>query len=115
MFLLDQVQQKLCFCSTSVAPGGYCGKADCGASGGWLCRGYPSQNVVERLRIAAGDNIFFVETEQGVLLTPYDPNFERAMQIYERGAKKYRNALHELAKLLSHLVEPTWVDRTTVG
>jgi len=39
-----------------------------------------------------------VETEQGVLLTPYDPNFERAMQIYERGAKKYRNALHELAK-----------------
>ncbi len=56
------------------------------------------KNVVERLRIAAGDNIFFVETEQGVLLTPYDPNFERAIQIYERGAKKYRNALHELAK-----------------
>jgi putative addiction module antidote len=56
------------------------------------------KNVVERLRIAPGDNLFLVETEQGVLLTPYDPNFDRAMQIYERGAKQYRNALHELAK-----------------
>ena len=56
------------------------------------------KNVVERLRIAPGDNLFLVETEQGVLLTPYDPNFDRAMQIYERGAKQYSNALHELAK-----------------
>ncbi len=56
------------------------------------------KNLVESISIAAGDNIFFVETERGVLLTPYDPNFERAIQIYERGAKKYRNALHELAK-----------------
>lgn len=56
------------------------------------------KNVVERLGVAPGDHIFVVETEQGVLLTPYDPNFERAMQVYERGAKKYRNALHKLAK-----------------
>jgi len=56
------------------------------------------KNVVERLGIAAGDHLFVVETDQGVLLTPYDQNFEQAMQIYERGAKKYRNALHELAK-----------------
>jgi len=55
------------------------------------------QNVVERLGVATGDHIFVVETEQGVLLTPYDPTLERAMQVYERGAKKYRNALHELA------------------
>jgi putative addiction module antidote len=56
------------------------------------------KNVVERLGVAAGDHMFALETEQGVLLTPYDPNVERAMQIYERGAKQYRNALHELAK-----------------
>jgi putative addiction module antidote len=56
------------------------------------------KDIVERLRLKPGDKLFLVETEQGVLLTPYDPNFERAMQLYEHGAKKYRNALHELAK-----------------
>ncbi len=56
------------------------------------------KDVAERLHIGHGDKIFLVETEQGVLLTPYDLNFDRAMQVYERGAKQYRNALHELAK-----------------
>ncbi len=56
------------------------------------------KDMMDRLNIGAGDLIFAVETERGVLLTPYDPNFERAMQIYERGSKKYRNALRELAK-----------------
>jgi putative addiction module antidote len=56
------------------------------------------KHVLERLGVAAGHHLFVVETEQGVLLTPYDPNVERAMQIYEGGAKQYRNALHELAK-----------------
>ena len=39
-----------------------------------------------------------VETEDGVLLTPYDPQFQNAMAAYERTASKYRNALRELAK-----------------
>ena len=56
------------------------------------------KDMMDRLKIRAGDQIFAIETERGVLLTPYDPNFERAMQVYERGAKKYRNALRELAK-----------------
>ena len=56
------------------------------------------KDMMDRLNIEAGDQLFAIETERGVLLTPYDPNFERAMQIYERGAKKYRNALRELAK-----------------
>ena len=48
--------------------------------------------------MAVGDTAFAVETDRGVLLTAYDPNFARAMQIYARGAKRYRNALRELAK-----------------
>ena len=31
-------------------------------------------------------------------ITPFDPDFESAMAAYERGAKKYRNALRELAR-----------------
>jgi antitoxin MazE len=39
-----------------------------------------------------------VETEHGILITPFDPDFADAMAAYEESAKKYRNALRELAK-----------------
>jgi len=56
------------------------------------------RDVAERLQIKAGDEIFVVEQEDGILLTPYDPEFQKAMAAYERTAAKYRNALRELAK-----------------
>lgn len=56
------------------------------------------KDMADRLHVAPGDEMFVVETDQGILLTPYDPNFDQAMQAYERVAKKYRNALRELAK-----------------
>ena len=52
----------------------------------------------ERLKLSAGDRVFAVETDRGILLTPYDSSFEAAMAAYARGAKEYRNALRELAK-----------------
>jgi hypothetical protein len=54
--------------------------------------------MADRLHVQAGDEVFAVETEHGILLTPYDPAFENAMAAYERTAAKYRNALRELAK-----------------
>lgn len=56
------------------------------------------RDMAERLHVQAGDEVFAIETDQGILLTPYDPTFERAMAAYERSAAKYRNALRELAK-----------------
>jgi antitoxin MazE len=56
------------------------------------------KDIADRLHVQAGDEIFVVETEDGVLLTPYDPQFQKAMAAYERTANKYRNALRELAK-----------------
>jgi putative addiction module antidote len=57
------------------------------------------KDMLERYHMdAPGEQVFAVETDRGILLTPYDPDFERAMQVYERGAKKYRNALRELSK-----------------
>ena len=56
------------------------------------------KDMADRLHVQAGDEVFVVETEQGVLLTPSDPNFQKAMKAYERTASKYRNALRELAK-----------------
>jgi hypothetical protein len=54
--------------------------------------------MVDRLHLEAGDAVFVVETERGLLLTPYDPSFDEALSVYRRGAQRYRNALRELAK-----------------
>lgn len=56
------------------------------------------KDMVDRLHLAAGDRVLAVETENGILLTPYAPTTERALEIAARAAKKYRNALRELAK-----------------
>jgi putative addiction module antidote len=56
------------------------------------------KDLAERYHMAVGEDGFAVETDRGLLLTAYDPTFERAMQVYERGAKRYRHALRELAK-----------------
>lgn len=55
------------------------------------------KEVIERLQMREGDSLCIVDTDDGVKLTPYDPDFDRAMEIYDRGARKYRNALRELA------------------
>ena len=56
------------------------------------------KDMAERNHMTAGEDGFAIETDQGVLLTAYDVTFEKAMQMYERGARLYRNALRELAK-----------------
>lgn len=56
------------------------------------------KDMVERLHLAPGDRVLAVETERGILLTPYDATVEAALAIAARAAKKYRNALRILAK-----------------
>jgi bifunctional DNA-binding transcriptional regulator/antitoxin component of YhaV-PrlF toxin-antitoxin module len=54
--------------------------------------------MADRLRLEPGDRVLAVETEKGILLTPYDPVTERALKIASKAARKYRSALRELAK-----------------
>ncbi len=56
------------------------------------------KDMADRLRLEAGDRILAVETERGILLTPYDPEAEQALKVAGKAAKKYRSALRELAK-----------------
>lgn len=56
------------------------------------------KDMAERLQLQAGDRVLAVETDRGILLTPYDPNIEKALGIAARVSKKYRNALRRLAK-----------------
>ncbi len=56
------------------------------------------KDMADRLRLEAGDRVIAVETERGILLTPYDPGTERALKVAAKAAKRYRGALRALAK-----------------
>jgi antitoxin MazE len=56
------------------------------------------KDMTDRLHLEAGDRVLIVETETGILITPFDPKVERALSLARRVARKYRNALRELAK-----------------
>jgi putative addiction module antidote len=56
------------------------------------------KDMAERLHLRAGDSVLAVETERGILLTPYDPQTEEALAIAAEVSGTYRNALRELAK-----------------
>jgi antitoxin MazE len=55
------------------------------------------KSMLERFHLEAGDEVTVVETSDGLLITPFDPEFAEAMIVYARGAKKFRNALRRLA------------------
>lgn len=54
--------------------------------------------MTDRLTLAAGDKACAVEMEQGILLTPYDPDFLRVMEAEARISKRYQNALADPAR-----------------
>jgi len=56
------------------------------------------QDVVASLGASQGDMLTVVRTENGIELTPYDPEFEDEVAVAKTVMKKYRNALRELAK-----------------
>jgi len=57
------------------------------------------KELMARLNISTGDTFYATLTpEGGIRLTPYDPKFEKAMDVARKGMKVYRNALAELAK-----------------
>ena len=57
------------------------------------------KEMAARLNLKEGDKLFPVEQPGGgLVLTPHDPDFEKAMTVARRGMKRYHNALAELAK-----------------
>lgn len=56
------------------------------------------KDVLDRLGVGEKSEMHLVETEEGLLLKRYDADFADMMEAYEVIAKKYENALRELAK-----------------
>jgi putative addiction module antidote len=66
-------------------------------AGGSVTATLPKE-VLERLRLKAGDRLFLVDTDEGVLLTPYDPDFAETMKAFDSVRRRYRNTLKKLAE-----------------
>ncbi len=56
------------------------------------------REMAERFHLAEGDEVFAIETDQGILLSPFDPEVLEALGHAAVAAKRYRNALRELGQ-----------------
>jgi putative addiction module antidote len=57
------------------------------------------KDILLRLNLSQGDLVYVTETEDGgLMISPYDPDFAKGMEIAKKAMKDYRNALAELAK-----------------
>lgn len=56
------------------------------------------KEMLDRLHVGAGDRMFAIETADGLLLTPYDPGFDAAMQAFGEVRRQYRDTLRKLAE-----------------
>ena len=56
------------------------------------------KDMADRLNLEVGDTVLAVETDQGILLSPYNPTTDKALGLAAKAAKKYRNALRELSR-----------------
>jgi len=56
------------------------------------------KEVLARLKVGKGDVLYLCDAMNGVLLTPYSPEFEVQMTAARRLMKKRREVLRELAK-----------------
>jgi putative addiction module antidote len=56
------------------------------------------KEVLGNLNVAEGDTVYLTQGQDGYRVVAHDPNFVQAMELYHRGAKKYRNTLRALSK-----------------
>jgi putative addiction module antidote len=56
------------------------------------------KEVAEQLHVGEDDTVHYVVDANGLHVTPFDPDFEAAMEAFAETRRKYRNALRALAK-----------------
>jgi len=56
------------------------------------------KEILDKLHLTEGDQVYASTNNNGLQLTPYDPDFDAAMEAFSRTRRKYRNALRKLAK-----------------
>jgi putative addiction module antidote len=54
--------------------------------------------LMDRMQLSIGDELHIIDTQKGVEITPYDPEFEEQMEFARSVMKNRRAVLRELAK-----------------
>lgn len=55
------------------------------------------KELLARLHVEKGDTLYVTELPDGIKLAPYDPEFERQMEVAERIMRENRDLLRKLA------------------
>jgi len=56
------------------------------------------KELLEKLRVSRGDELMVHETPDGILLSPFDDQFSRQMDVAEKIMRRRRNLLRKLAE-----------------
>lgn len=56
------------------------------------------KELLARLRLEKGDELFALETPDGIKLTAFDPELAAQMEVAEKVMRQDRNVLHKLAQ-----------------
>ncbi len=56
------------------------------------------KEMLARMKVKKGDQLFAVETPSGYLLTPYDPKIEEQLELGREFMADYRETFRALAK-----------------
>jgi putative addiction module antidote len=56
------------------------------------------KELLARLKVEKGDTLYVTEAPAGVTLTPYEPDFERQLELGRDFMREYRDTFRTLAK-----------------
>ena len=56
------------------------------------------KELLAQLKVQQGDTLFTVETPDGILLTPYDPDVEKQLEAGREFMREYRDTFRALAQ-----------------
>ena len=56
------------------------------------------KTIVDNYHLTEGDELNLVETNDGLVLTPFNPKFAEWAKAYEKTNRRYKNTLKALAK-----------------
>ena len=56
------------------------------------------KTIVENYSLNEGDELHLIETGEGIMLTPFNPQFAEWARAYDKANKRYRNTLRALAR-----------------
>jgi bifunctional DNA-binding transcriptional regulator/antitoxin component of YhaV-PrlF toxin-antitoxin module len=55
-----------------------------------------SEEMLRQRQLREGDRVHVIESSDGILVVPFDEDFEEAMQLYEEGKSAYKDMMDQL-------------------